>query len=435
VALSGTISDFGLGDIFQLIGIQRKTGELRLRNDDDTVTVQFMEGQVVGADTKSQSVEDLLGAVLVRTGRITDDQLKKALSLQRKTLQRLGHILVKQRFINEEELVEALRVQSLQIVYRLFRWRSGQYEFAASENLDYDQKHFVPISAETILMEGARMIDEWPLIERRIRSDSVVLRRTEKYADLEVTLADEAPLDVGEEFDFVFDQQAADEKPAQPEGESSPLDDLSSEERLMLSFVDGQRSVIQINDCVNMGEFDTSRILADLVTKHWIEEIKRPNAGEVARGKRQLPERAFHGIAAVVLCALALLSIQTLPTNRWTPWQQGLADPATETLQHLVCQQRLERLEAGIQTYYLDHGAFPDALQTLAIGPYILAADLIDPWNRPFHYEISSGGYRIAAEPLAGGDEDGSAPSHDLLHRFTAVERMMHLPAESAEQP
>ncbi|NIM63841.1 MAG: response regulator, partial [Acidobacteria bacterium] len=48
------------------------------------------EGQVVGADTRSASVEDLLGAVLVRTGRITSEQLRQALALQKKTLQRLG---------------------------------------------------------------------------------------------------------------------------------------------------------------------------------------------------------------------------------------------------------------------------------------------------------------------------------------------------------
>ena len=62
MALQGTLKDFGLGDIFQLIGIQRKTGILTLVGSEDTVTVKFLEGQVVGADTKRRSVEELLGA-------------------------------------------------------------------------------------------------------------------------------------------------------------------------------------------------------------------------------------------------------------------------------------------------------------------------------------------------------------------------------------
>ena len=100
MALQGTINDFGLADILQLIGIQRKSGILTIQNDDDVVTVKFLEGQVVGADTKRRSVEDLLGAVLVNTGRITESQLDQALGVQKKTLQRLGHILTKQTLIS-----------------------------------------------------------------------------------------------------------------------------------------------------------------------------------------------------------------------------------------------------------------------------------------------------------------------------------------------
>ena len=51
-----------------------------------------------------QGVEDLLGQVLVRTGKIADDQLRQALRIQRQTLQRLGNVLVKSKFISQEIL-------------------------------------------------------------------------------------------------------------------------------------------------------------------------------------------------------------------------------------------------------------------------------------------------------------------------------------------
>ena len=49
MALEGTIRDFGLPDIFQLIGLQRKTGLLTLTNekDEESVTVTFENGMVV----------------------------------------------------------------------------------------------------------------------------------------------------------------------------------------------------------------------------------------------------------------------------------------------------------------------------------------------------------------------------------------------------
>jgi hypothetical protein len=71
MALVGTIKDFGLADILQLIGLQRKSGLLTLEHGADRVTVKFLEGAVVGAETSARNLEELLGSVLVRTGRIT----------------------------------------------------------------------------------------------------------------------------------------------------------------------------------------------------------------------------------------------------------------------------------------------------------------------------------------------------------------------------
>ena len=52
-----------------------------------------------------------LGAVLVRQGRITEDQLGRALELQKSRNAKLGHILVLEEVISEEDLVRALAEQ------------------------------------------------------------------------------------------------------------------------------------------------------------------------------------------------------------------------------------------------------------------------------------------------------------------------------------
>ena len=63
MALEGSIKDFSLADIFQLIGIQRKTGVLTLRNEDEEVKVSFLNGLVVNADSKSKRLDDRLGEI------------------------------------------------------------------------------------------------------------------------------------------------------------------------------------------------------------------------------------------------------------------------------------------------------------------------------------------------------------------------------------
>jgi len=82
MALKGTLKDFSLADIFQLIGIQKKTGVLTLKNDKEVVTVSFVEGNVVSADALHRRLEDRIGTVLVKSGRITEAQLQEALRIQ-----------------------------------------------------------------------------------------------------------------------------------------------------------------------------------------------------------------------------------------------------------------------------------------------------------------------------------------------------------------
>jgi hypothetical protein len=191
MALEGTIKDFGLPDIFQLIGLQRKTGHLTLSNDKESVTVTFENGMVVMADSSSKRLEDRLGNVLVKQGKLGKERLEEALETQKQTLQRLGHILATNSFITGRDLREALQVQVSQIVFKVFRWRDGNYNFAPADTVDYDRENFTPMSADFILMEGIRMVDEWPIIEKKIPSMDMVFR----------PVVDSAMIDVGSATD------------------------------------------------------------------------------------------------------------------------------------------------------------------------------------------------------------------------------------------
>src|ERR1700694_2584337 len=204
MALEGTLRDFSLADIFQLIGLQRKTGVLTLRSKDDTVTVTFLDGKVVGADSLGHRLENRLGTVLIKSGMLTSDQLSRALEIQKETLQRLGFILTHYGIISPDMLKQALQLQVMQIVYRLFRWKDGEYHFSQETTIEYDRDNVTPITAESILMEGARMMDEWPIIEKRIRSYDMVFQKKTTEQEIVVVGADEA-----DEVDFEPDTPRA----------------------------------------------------------------------------------------------------------------------------------------------------------------------------------------------------------------------------------
>src|SRR5436190_16806722 len=123
--------------------------------------------------------------------------LNRALDIQKETLQRLGFILTHYGIISQDSLRDAIQLQILQIVYRLFRWKDGDYQFSQETTIEYDRDNVVPITAESILMEGARMIDEWPIIEKRIRSYDMMFRKKRTDQEIVVVGAEDA-----DEIDF-----------------------------------------------------------------------------------------------------------------------------------------------------------------------------------------------------------------------------------------
>ena len=176
MALAGSIKDFGLPDIFQLIGLQRKTGTLTLTDNIETVTVTFEDGQVVNADTSTKRLEGRLGSLLVKQGHVSQQRMEEALQKQKATLQKLGHVLVSGGYVKGEVLKTALTVQVSTTVFKLFRWKAGDYNFEAQDKVVWDRSHFDPMSADFILMEGIRMLDEWPIIEKKITSFDMIFR-------------------------------------------------------------------------------------------------------------------------------------------------------------------------------------------------------------------------------------------------------------------
>jgi hypothetical protein len=138
MALKGTLKDFGIADIFQLISHQSKTGVLHLHSKNKEVRISFVNGDVVRAESTTRKKRDLLGAMLVRAEAISEAQLEQALEIQKRTLKRLGHILIERGFLKKEELKQFTHLQTTETVYKLFNWETGTYAFE-TEDVSYDK--------------------------------------------------------------------------------------------------------------------------------------------------------------------------------------------------------------------------------------------------------------------------------------------------------
>lgn len=411
MALEGTLRDFSLADIFQLIGLQRKTGVLTLRGKDDNVTVTFLDGKVVGADSASHRLETRLGHVLIKSGMLAQDQLARALEIQKETLQRLGFILTHYGIISNDSLKQALQLQILQIVYRLFRWKDGDYHFSQETTIEYDRDNVVPISAESILMEGARMIDEWPIIEKRIRSSDMVFRKKASGAEIVVV--------GGEDIDEVdFEPAGAPAKKKKAAGSDKIR--ISEEEKAVFDLLDGKRTVAEIIEMSRLSEFDTSKALYELLTRDLIDEVRGAAAPAAAVGQAPVDELevAETPVPLPLVLFLAVLAIASIVTSFKNPLNSlhpigtnpVRASAPVEAIK-AISIERVHTLGEAIEKYNVVNGHLPSRLQDLV--PYYVPASLLtDPWGNPYKYLQQPSRYLVI-----GFASDGKADTDLFLSR------------------
>jgi Domain of unknown function (DUF4388) len=366
VGLEGTLKVFSLTEIFQMLGLQRKTGVLSVEGEDDSITISFLAGSVVAAESRARRLDNRLGTLLLRAGYVTQEQLDRVLAIQKQTQQRMGFLLVRERLVEPQELREALRVQISRIVYAAFRWPDGRFHFTQEGTVDYDADHMAPVSTDTVLMEAAQIVDEWPVLEKKVGSTSSVFRRAPGVENLNVVTGQKNP----------------------PEGTLS----VSRPEAGTWRWIDGRRSVGDIMECAFLSDFEVLKGTVDLLARNLIERGRveeelpaAPPEPAVPVAAARAPGRAIGLWAALAL--LAALSLYLIPRN---PANVLLRPPGdmreTADLLKAISLNRAVSIERAVRIYYDSSGRYPRSLEDLVVAGVLEEDALRDPYGRFYRY-------------------------------------------------
>lgn len=240
--IEGPLRELGIHDVFQLLDLSRKTGALHVASElrVNEGTVWFSQGKVVWASIRSNPHP--LGAMLVRSGKVTEAELQRALDLQaeRNDGRRFGAILVDEGVLTPRDLEKFVRLQVEEVVFELMSWREGFFSFAEKDVSDVPAAASVRISTESLLMEGARRIDEWSRIADKVPNLAVIPML--------------APVDDAHDTHL----------------------DLLPFEWEMLSLIDGSTDLRDIATTLARSEFDVARIAYGLVSTGVIE-LRQPD--------------------------------------------------------------------------------------------------------------------------------------------------------------
>ncbi|MEJ2677924.1 MAG: DUF4388 domain-containing protein [Gemmatimonadota bacterium] len=238
--IEGPLKELSIQDVLQLLELAGKTGALTVRSErlNDEAIVHFDRGVAVFA-SRRRSIR-LLGQQLLRAGKVTERELARALDIQRtRPGHRLGGILVEQGSVMEEELVRHLRFQIEETIFDLMNWDEGYFHFVETEEVARAAPR-VEVRIESLLMEGARRIDEWARLESRVPHPECVPTL------LPVDGASVTPLN------------------------------LRPDEWEVLGEIDGERDLRRIAADVGKSSFDVAKIVYGLASMDIVQVDDRP---------------------------------------------------------------------------------------------------------------------------------------------------------------
>ena len=258
MAIKGSLKEASLPDVLQLLSMGKKSGCLSVTHRQSFGYIYFDKGRICYASIVNR--RDRLGDILVKNGLITQAQLDQCVSVQNTQRdKRLGEILVERQFIAREELHRYIRLQIEEAVYYLFTWNQGTFNFEADVAPD-EQDFLVSINPESLLLEGARRVDEWSLIEKKIPS-----------------------------FDIVFDVDRNRLKESGAE--------LTVEQETLVRLIDGKRDVANLVDESGLAEFDTGKALYGLATAGFLHRVGRTKPVESVSSDARVTEHRNLGVA------------------------------------------------------------------------------------------------------------------------------------------
>ncbi len=353
---------------------------------------------VTFADEYQRSEEERLGSILIRSQQITQEALAKAVETQKETLQRLGHVLTQMGFITQQELRRALQTQVKEAVYRLFRWKEGSYHFSP-EPVTYDREMYQPVSAEFLLMEGVRMIDEWPIIEKKITSFDLLF---EKVPGREPMKKEKPAGKTGEgEWDDLM-SIVDEEGPGGESGEGQSK--LSVQERTIYGLVDGERSVQEIIDVGKIGEFESCKVLYGFLSVGLIREVRETPSAYAARGARKRRTFPLFDLTAVA-GSLVLVAILLL-FNPWSFFALNYnVGQSREEVGALKDDLKIRRLHHALQGFYLEKQDYPPTLGKLVEDRLLDGEDVRDHGGSLFAYRSGEKGYQLHRKQVPGSEE------------------------------
>jgi hypothetical protein len=352
MALQGSLEDFSLAEILQLIAIQKKSGVLRLTSPEASGVIFFEKGVIVSLADRREKKSDPLLDYFAATNKLSKEQVEQITTIRGQSKKEVTEIIITGGYLTSKQLAEAIEMHAREMLPALLSWQKGIYNFSGDDKTVAKLYFKVPMRTEALLMEGMRRIDESARI-KQLYSPAAVLRRREPPDELE----------------------------------------LAAEEKWILGLVDGKRPIQEILSKSRLGEFETYEILSEFVQAGAAEVAEWSSDAYVGPGEETAgPVRKTRALVQfLTIGATLLVIIGASFVIRWTVrtlHDLPFVPSATATIRAHAGHE--ENVRFAAEVYRISHNSYPDGLAQLVEDGLVEEEDV-----RGFRYVRLKSGFAL----------------------------------------
>jgi hypothetical protein len=162
-----------LPDVLQWLGSARKTGVLELEDNRVTTRIYYREGRIVACS--SEDPPKLIGQYLLFHGEITEEVLRRTLSIQETTGRSLRDILEEESIVSRDALDRIVASKAQETILSLFQLEEATFAFIEDKEPPATAMD-VDLEVQDLLLHGMKRLDDMERIRERLNLEGVPFR-------------------------------------------------------------------------------------------------------------------------------------------------------------------------------------------------------------------------------------------------------------------
>ncbi len=169
--MKGDLAEGVVPGLLRELYVGRRNGTLHFVKGSEEQSIRVHRGHIVNARTNR--MQDRLGEILVRHGRLSEEDLARATEVVIRDKRRLGEVLVDLGLLDQSGLENAVALRVREMLAKVFTWDEGTFRFEEEE--DAPGELTLRLSTGELILEAVRAIRDPDVVRYALGDMSRVL--------------------------------------------------------------------------------------------------------------------------------------------------------------------------------------------------------------------------------------------------------------------